>query len=1034
MSVMPRSWSRQARGFLALPLVCAVPLVATETENHGLRVLPAPGPLVIDGKATDWDLSGGIFTCGDVVNLRDQYEVWVHAMYDAEKLYVLARWKDPTPLNHPGSSTGDYGFNGDCLQVRFATAFGAADERVSHWTCWRDRAGVDVVGGAYGRDFKGGDIPRAQDQGAQQAFIVDSDGKGYVQELAIPWKLLTKDGRALRAGETLAMTVEPNFTAGEFGRITIKDLFGSNVAKPDRVFTFRAYAHWGKATLAASGKVPPQDLRLADASELPVSMQDGRPVVDWSTLTTRFTWPGFKQIGFTMPFDGEVSLNILDHDGVVVRQLLTADVREKGEQTVSWDGLTTPTFRTPGVPVPVGTYSVKAIAHPQVHLPLRGWASYGGSAPWEGSATTTWGGDHGAPISCVTEGDRVYLAWNGSEGGRHLLATDLQGRVQWGLRNTVSFDPSVIAIDGGVIYELFCFGGDVKPAIGRVDAKQGTWAFWQGRQSAAMPIAEMWDDPAGKPAHFDGLGAHAGRLYASSTAMGLIVEIDGASGKALRSWPVAGAGAVRATADGRIHVVCGGSRVVALDPASGAVTEVVGGLADAHGITSDAQGRLYVSVRGARQQVLVFTADGKPAGTVGRTGGRAPIGAWMADGMLAPAGLAVDSAGKLWVMEADRFPKRISVWDLERNALVRDFFGPTHYGASGGAINPRDPDLMVGEGCEWRIDPATGHAACVGTFDRTEQSFACFREGANGRLYLLTSEGGYGVGGMRIFERLEDGSYRLRSALRGNDRQHPSTTTVWTDADGDGKEQPSELQQLDSWLSCTGSNGWSLNVGLDLALYPFNTRTKRITRLAAPGFSACGAPHWDLAAAQELSAAISEGYENNYSCAIPSADGSRLLTIDRGDGGKRPDEWRCFDLASGKRLWSYPNPWFQVHGSHTAPAPETGLFRGAFGPVGIFTLPTGCGSGWVINTNLGEWHLLSDQGFYLSGLFQADPFKWSWPAIAKPGVLMDECPAGSGRRISAARRSRPRMGGSSSRPARWPCSTSGSRASQAASR
>ncbi|NQW48345.1 MAG: hypothetical protein HQ464_11340 [Planctomycetes bacterium] len=45
---------------------------ATETENLNIRILPAPASMTIDGKANDWDLSGGIFICGDVENLRDQ--------------------------------------------------------------------------------------------------------------------------------------------------------------------------------------------------------------------------------------------------------------------------------------------------------------------------------------------------------------------------------------------------------------------------------------------------------------------------------------------------------------------------------------------------------------------------------------------------------------------------------------------------------------------------------------------------------------------------------------------------------------------------------------------------------------------------------------------------------------------------------------------------------------------------------------------------------------------------------------------------
>jgi hypothetical protein len=38
---------------------------ATETENLGIRVLPASGKVVVDGQVNDWDLSGGVFCCGD---------------------------------------------------------------------------------------------------------------------------------------------------------------------------------------------------------------------------------------------------------------------------------------------------------------------------------------------------------------------------------------------------------------------------------------------------------------------------------------------------------------------------------------------------------------------------------------------------------------------------------------------------------------------------------------------------------------------------------------------------------------------------------------------------------------------------------------------------------------------------------------------------------------------------------------------------------------------------------------------------------
>ena len=104
--------------------VLAGRLPATPTEHYQLRVLPAPGPVSVDGKTADWDLSGGFFICDDVETQRDKFAVWFHAMYDADYLYLLAHFVDETPLNNPGQTIADYGFAGDSLQLRTLTAPG----------------------------------------------------------------------------------------------------------------------------------------------------------------------------------------------------------------------------------------------------------------------------------------------------------------------------------------------------------------------------------------------------------------------------------------------------------------------------------------------------------------------------------------------------------------------------------------------------------------------------------------------------------------------------------------------------------------------------------------------------------------------------------------------------------------------------------------------------------------------------------------------------------------------------------------------
>ena len=91
-----------------------------------------------------------------------------------------------------------------------------------------------------------------------------------------------------------------------------------------------------------------------------------------------------------------------------------------------------------------------------------------------------------------------------------------------------------------------------------------------------------------------------------------------------------------------------------------------------------------------------LASAGKLLRTIGREGGRALLGKWTPDGMRFIAGLTVDPKGKLWVMESDDKPKRISVWDAKTGAFVKEFFGPTAYGALGGVICPADPLVMVG--------------------------------------------------------------------------------------------------------------------------------------------------------------------------------------------------------------------------------------------------------------------------------------------------------------------------------------------------
>ena len=960
---------------VAAAIVLAGSAAAAPTENLGLRVLPAPGKVTVDGKADDWDLSGGIFICDDPETQRDQFAVWYHTMYDAENLYLLARWIDPTPLANPGVTMADHGFQGDCLQVRTVTAPDTPQERCLHLTCWRGRDGKDVIKVELDRKFTGV-IADLKKEGAQQAFQVDADGKGYVQEIAIPWKALTQGGGALKAGDAMLMTVEPNFTVGGSGRMSLKDVFKPGGA-PDRVFTFMASQCWGTATLEAKGKVPPQPLRLADAREFPVRLEKGVPVIDWTGLVQSKELAGFKEIAFTMPEDGYVSLNLRDGQGKVVRQLLTANFLAKGKQKVRWDGLGTWSWTRPGEPVPPGEYAWTALWHPGVSLRLCGWAHNAGRAPWDdGSGTSNWGGDHGTPVSCAAEGERVVLGWNGAEAGQAVVATDLGGKVAWrGTRFSMT-GVSHVALDGGTFYALT--RGDT---IYRQDARTGDYTMWQGTESCDLGLKELLADVPGKPETCDGMDAGGGRLVLALGKANLLAVLDGKTGKLLKTHAVEAPGNLKVVG-GRAYVISGGGRaVVAVDLESGKAEKAVDGLEWAAAVALDAQGRLYVGVRDPDNQVKVFAPDGKPAGEIGRRGGRALLGKWQSDGMAFIQGMAVDRDGKLWVAENDPYPKRISVWDTKTGQLVREFFGPTSYGATGGAISPLDPAVMAGNGCEWRIDPKTGRDTCVAVITRDGMSNARFGVGSNGRLYLVVARGwAFETSTVLLFERTGEGAYALRGSLTyeidpaDKDKKRIGATVYWADADGDGQVQPAEVQKVPGEIRVSG---WYLSMTPDLTFYAKDRQFKVV------GFTPCGAPKYDFASPVKMPA---EG--------LGSADGR--LVLKTGDYGVVHGQYACYDIASGRLLWTYPDNFVGVHGSHNACQPTVGMIRGSFVPCGAAKLPEPIGNVWIIPTNVGEWHLLTEGGYYLARLFQPDPLKVQWPAEAVPGAVMDNCPCGAG--------------------------------------
>ena len=998
------SFSKVRALLLLAGLGLAAAAQATQTENVALRAVPAPGRVVVDGQAGDWDLSGGIFACDDVETQRNTFAVWLHAMYDEENLYVLARWIDETPLNNPGQTLADYGFAGDCLQFRTLAAPGTPQERGQHFTCWKGRDGADLVHVEQGRDFKEGVIPDAKKTGvARQAFTTNTDGKGYVQEIAIRWTLLTRDGRPLRAGDSLTLTFEPNFTLGARGRFTIKDLFKPGIT-PDRIFTFMSSSSWGAATLEPKGRLTPQPVRLADGRELAATLEKNVPAVDWSGLTRPQESPGFIPVAFTMPFDGSISLNIKNAQGQVVRHLLNAATFAQGKHSVKWDGLTTWSWNKPGEPVAPGQYSWSALVHRGIGLKLRGWACNDGAAPWDSpDGRGNWGGDHGLPIAVAADGKQVYLAWSAAEAGKAVLACDLEGRVLWGNNRGGISGAKALAADAGVLYVLggLSGGSAASDSIYKLNAADGSYLNWEG--AADLELKSVWpSDAKVRPAKATAIAARAGKLYVSFAGENVVAVLDAASGKWTGQLDRPAPGALAAMNHFGIALCALGShgKTVAAqfgDPASAppAVKEILD-VSNAAALASDGDGNLYVGTGAPDHQVRVYShtasdstgAKWELRKSIGAAGGRRLLGPWQPEGFRSISGLAVDALGKLWVAEADGFPKRMSVWDPRSGKLLKEFFGPASYGALGGAVCPSDPNIMAGQGCEWRLDPQTGRARCTAVITRDGMENARFALGSNGRVYLaVAGNWAFNTGPLRIYERLGEASYQIRTVIYyadTNGQELPQTghgertksarTLVWADANGDGQRQPGEISGADGELRFSA---WYMNLGPDLSLYSGSNQFK------LAGFTPCGAPNYDLAAPVKMPFA-----------GLGGADGRRVLR--GGAYGETHTLFACADIATGQTLWTYPDNFNGVHGSHNACPPVMGMIRGSYGPCGAARLAKPAGNVWAVASNVGEWHILTESGFYLTRLFEGDPMKVQWPDKAVPGVDMSRCPPGMG--------------------------------------
>jgi len=150
------------------------------------------------------------------------------------------------------------------------------------------------------------------------------------------------------------------------------------------------------------------------------------------------------------------------------------------------------------------------------------------------------------------------------------------------------------------------------------------------------------------------------------------------------------------------------------------------------------------------------------------------------------------------------------------------------------------------------------------------------------------------------------------------------------------------------------------------------------------GWTPCGAPVYDFSQAKRLPGPKNGSQRGGMGAQHNAGSADNRFVLWNGTYGEDYSTFECYDIASGKLMWTYPNNFTGVHGSHRACPPEVGMIRGAYDICGSVTLPPPIGNIWVIPSNKGEWHVLTEDGFYLTRLFQGDPMQVQWPAQPVP--------------------------------------------------
>ena len=459
---------------------------------------------------------------------------------------------------------------------------------------------------------------------------------------------------------------------------------------------------------------------------------------------------GLKQIPFTIPGPGKVTIQVRDADGNVIANPVTGVEFPRGDNTAAWDLVDI----DGNLVLAPGTYTWRGLHNPGLRVEyLFTYFPYPtASVAWQTpDRRGGWLADHEAPRTVVRHGANMWVGAF-AEAGDSIIEVDTQMKKLWGEYRIWLAEPGWVCSDGGEYIYYIAEGGWIgdRQVIIQIHA--------QSKRSRRIFNKLLPDKQREDINGFQIMGTKA---FVSASKPNLVYVYDLAKNlqgpwrgfgwkevneqfedekpQLITSIPLDKPGRIRPYGPKAV-ITTSGKDVVLIDTETYKVTPLFAGkLTNPMGLGVDDKMNVYVGEGEPLHQVLVFAPDGTLTKTLGKIG-RREIGPFDPDNLDSPWGVDIDHLGRVWVCEHTDYPKRVSVWDMQTGKCVNHVFGPTQYGG-GGCIDPADDSRLFYKGMEFSRDRATGKITPVNLTYRPDSKFFANFEDRNYPCYAFRAEG-----------------------------------------------------------------------------------------------------------------------------------------------------------------------------------------------------------------------------------------------------------------------------------------------------